>query len=201
MRRSPASDPATVLPPIYTIGHSNRTIGAFIDLLTQHRIVQLADIRTMTMSRANPQFNAAALGPALAARGIAYGIVAALGGLRRKSREVPPEVNGLWRNRSFHNYADYALSEPFRAGLDELCALADAAPTAMMCAEAVWWRCHRRIVADNLLARGRSVFHIMENGRLVPAELTPGAIIRPDRTVIYPADEESPAGERAAPCA
>jgi uncharacterized protein (DUF488 family) len=178
-------------PPIYTIGHSDRSIDAFIALLAGANIAALADIRTMTASRANPQFNADALAPALARRNIAYRHIAALGGLRPKARDVPPSVNGLWQNRSFHNYADYALSAPFRAGLEELCAIADAAPTAMMCAEAVWWRCHRRIVSDHLLARGRAVLHIMEGGRLVPAELTEGAVVRPDLTVVYPAPDES----------
>ena len=97
----------------------------------------------------------------------------------------------MWRNRSFHNYADYALSDAFREGLAELCLMAEAAATAIMCAEAVWWRCHRRIVADNLLARGIAVFHIMENGRIVAAELTPGAVVRPDGSVIYPEGDQS----------
>ena len=173
-------------PPVYTIGHSDREIGTFLDMLAAQGITRLADIRTMTMSRANPQFNADVLAPALTVRGIAYCHIAALGGLRKRSREVPPDLNGMWQNRSFHNYADYALSESFRAGLAELCALAEAAPTAMMCAEAVWWRCHRRIVADYLLVAGWPVFHIMEAGRLVTAELTPGAITRTDSSVIYP---------------
>lgn len=176
-----------MLPPIYTIGHSDREIGPFLEMLAAQGIARLADIRTMTMSRANPQFNADALAPALAERGIAYCHIAALGGLRKRSRDVPPDLNGMWQNRSFHNYADYALSETFRAGLAELCALAEAAPTAMMCAEAVWWRCHRRIVADYLLAAGWPVFHIMEAGRLVAAQLTAGASVRPDLSVVYPA--------------
>ncbi|MCC6735052.1 MAG: DUF488 domain-containing protein [Bauldia sp.] len=175
------------LPPIYTIGHSDRSLDAFLALLVGADIAELADIRTMTASRANPQFNAATLAPALARRGIAYRHIAALGGLRPKARDIAPSVNGLWQNRSFHNYADYALSAPFETGLEELGTMADAAPTAMMCAEAVWWRCHRRIVADYFLARGRTVFHIMEKGRLVPAELTAGAVVRPDLTVVYPA--------------
>lgn len=177
--------------PVYTIGHSDRTIGAFIDLLTGQDVTQLVDIRSMTMSRANPQFNAEALVASLAERGIAYRHIAALGGLRRRSFDIPQDLNGVWRNRSFHNYADYALSDAFREGLAELCLMAEAAATAIMCAEAVWWRCHRRIVADNLLARGIAVFHIMENGRIVAAELTPGAVVRPDGSVIYPEGDQS----------
>ena len=179
-----------MLPPVYTIGHSDREIGDFLDLLAGPQIRELADIRTMTISRANPQFNADALAPALAERGIAYRHLAALGGLRKRARDVPPQMNALWQNRSFHNYADYALSDSFRGGFTELCDLARAVPTAMMCAEAVWWRCHRRIVADYLLAAGWPVFHIMEKGRLVAAELTPGAFVRPDLSIVYPAPEQ-----------
>ena len=180
-------------PPIYTIGHSNRTIDAFIGLLAGQGIARLADIRTMTMSRANPQFNADALSAALGEHGIAYRHIPELGGLRKRSRDIAPPVNGLWRNQSFHNYADYALSEPFRTGLAELDAMADAAPTTMMCAEAVWWRCHRRIVSDYCLAQGREVFHIMENGRITPATLTPGSVVQPGGDVVYPAQDEAPA--------
>lgn len=184
-----------MLLPVYTIGHSNRTVEAFIDLLTAQNVTQLVDIRSMTMSRANPQFNAEPLAASLAKRGISYLHIAALGGLRRRSFDVPQDLNGVWRNRSFHNYADYALSDGFHAGLEELCSLAETAVTAIMCAEAVWWRCHRRIVADYLLARGLTVLHIMENGRVVPAELTPGAVVQPDGKVIYPeADVADEAG-------
>ena len=172
--------------PVYTIGHSNRTVEAFIDLLAGQDVTQLVDIRSMTMSRVNPQFNAEPLTVSLAERGIAYRYIAALGGLRKRSFDVPQDLNGVWRKRSFHNYADYALSGAFHAGMAELCSMAEDRVTAIMCAEAVWWRCHRRIVADNLLARGIAVFHIMENGRIVAAELTPGAVVRPDGSVIYP---------------
>lgn len=176
-------------PRVFTIGHSDRSIDTFTDLLTGPGITNLADIRTMTMSRANPQFNAPALDAALAEGGITYRHLAALGGLRKRSRDVAPDVNGLWHNRSFHNFADYALSQPFRAGLDDLLTWANNAPTVIMCAEAVWWRCHRRIVADYLLAQGHTVNHLMEGGRIVPAELTPGAVILPEATVVYPAPD------------
>lgn len=188
--------------PVYTIGHSNRSFDDFAGLLTAHNITRLIDIRTVTRSRANPQFNTEALTGSLAARGITYWHIAALGGLRGRAYDVPPDVNGTWRNRSFHNYADYALSGAFHEGLTELCRLADAARTAIMCAEAVWWRCHRRIVADYLIASGRTVYHIMENGRLMPAELTPGAVPLADATVVYPAqdtladDSRNPDGHR-----
>ena len=100
---------------------------------------------------------------------------------------MPAEVNGYWSNRSFHNYADYALTEDFRRGLDRLLALADDRPTAIMCAEAVWWRCHRRIIADHLLARGEEVVHLMGTGRPQQAEPNNGAVFRKDGSVIYPA--------------
>jgi uncharacterized protein (DUF488 family) len=98
---------------------------------------------------------------------------------------VPPELNGFWENRSFHNYADYALSDDFADALDQLIAAAAATPTAIMCAEAVWWRCHRRIVADYLLVREIPVFHLMGGGRIEPAKMTPAASER-DGRLVYP---------------
>lgn len=175
--------------PFYTVGHSNRTIEAFVRLLQAADIAFVADIRTIPKSRANPQFNGDALGPVLAGCQIGYAPIAELGGLRGKARTVPAAVNGFWTNDSFHNYADYALSERFHLGLEKLIAQGRAHRTAMMCAEAVWWRCHRRIVSDYLIARGETVFHIMDEGRLEPARLTPGAVPREDGTVAYPAPE------------
>jgi len=171
----------------YTIGHSNRSFADFAGLLSENGIVLLADVRTVPKSRANPQFNADALGAALAGIGVAYARFAALGGLRGKARGVPAGVNGMWTNESFHNYADHALSPQFQAGLAELLEAGDKRRCAVMCAEAVWWRCHRRIVADYLIARGRPVFHIMGAGRLEPARLTPGAVVQADGTIHYPA--------------
>ena len=100
---------------------------------------------------------------------------------------MPPELNGLWRNASFHNYADYALSGDFQAGLRRLLDEAREARCAILCAEAVWWRCHRRIIADWLIAAGRQVIHLLGPGHDEPARLTPGAVVRPDGTVVYPA--------------
>lgn len=173
--------------PFFTIGHSNRSIDAFVGLLKEADIALVADIRTIPKSRANPQFNTQALAPALAACGIGYDLIAELGGLRGKTRSVAPEVNGFWTNESFHNYADYALSDRFRAGLDRLIGEGRARRCATMCSEAVWWRCHRRIVSDYLIARGETVFNIMAPGRIEPARLTEGAVIRDDGTVTYPA--------------
>ena len=171
--------------PIYTIGHSTRSIPEFVELLRSGPADLVVDVRTVPKSRRNPQYNEDVLGDELAPYQVGYSRIAGLGGLRGKS-DVPPGVNGFWENQSFHNYADYALSLEFAAALDELLGLASERRCAMMCAEAVWWRCHRRIVADYLLARGLPVLHLMGNGRVEPARLTPGAEVR-DGKVTYPA--------------
>ena len=176
--------------PVYTIGHSTRSIDEFAALLGIGQVGRVVDIRTVPRSRTNPQYNEDALPASLADRQIGYERIAELGGLRKRERDVPAEVNGYWSNRSFHNYADYALTEDFRRGLDRLLALADDRPTAIMCAEAVWWRCHRRIVADWLIGEGREVFHLMDPARADPARMTPGAV-RQERGIVYP----SPAPE------
>jgi uncharacterized protein (DUF488 family) len=179
---------------IFTIGHSTRSVAELAALLRDAGVALLVDVRSLPRSRANPQFNAEALAPALAAEGIGYRHLPALGGLRGRRKPAPdhdpgdagPSPNGLWQVGAFRNYADYAMSEAFRAGLAELRALARERPTAIMCAEAVWWRCHRRIIADYLLARGVPVRHIMGPGKIVPATLTPGARPQADGTVLYP---------------
>jgi uncharacterized protein (DUF488 family) len=173
--------------PFFTIGHSSRSLEAFVELLRLGEVGEVVDIRHMPRSRSNPGYNADVLPGRLAPFQIGYQHVAALGGLRGRSKDVPPEVNGLWENRSFHNYADYALSDEFRRGLERLIALGCARRCAIMCAEAVWWRCHRRIVADHLLARGEEVFHLMGDNRIEPARLTEGAQVTADGGVVYPA--------------
>src|SRR5690606_16226691 len=134
-----------------------------------------------------PQFNEDALPQALAPWRIAYEHVAALRGLRAKTASLSGDINGFWNNRSFHNYADYALSQEFQTGLDRLIEQGRKRRCAIMCSEAVWWRCHRRLIADHLIARGETVFHIMGPNRLEPARLTAGAVIRSDGSVVYPA--------------
>lgn len=163
--------------PFFTIGHSTRTIPEFVDLLRVGGVRMVVDIRTVPRSRTNPQYNEDALGAALAEHQMAHCRIGALGGLRKRVHEVPPAVNGWWDNRSFHNYADYALSQDFRAGLGELMALGRERRTAVMCSEAVWWRCHRRIVADHLIASGEAVFHLMDGKRAEPARLSLGAVL------------------------
>jgi len=172
--------------PFFTIGHSNRSLEAFAGLLSSADIALLVDVRKMPMSRANPQFNADTLPRALEGFGVSYEHIAALGGLRGKAKSLPSDVNGFWTNRSFHNYADYALSEQFHEGLECLRGEGHRRRCAIMCSEAVWWRCHRRIIADYLIASGETVFHIMGEGRLEQAALTSGAVVQPGGTVIYP---------------
>ncbi|MGE3144299.1 MAG: DUF488 family protein [Pseudorhodoplanes sp.] len=176
--------------PFFTIGHSTRSLQEFAALLTGLQIALVADIRTIPRSRTNPQFNKDTLPGALAALGISYEHMAALGGLRGRNKNVTPEINALWRNESFHNYADYALSKPFQEGLEHLQDVGAGRRCAFMCSEAVWWRCHRRIVADYLIASGQTVLHIMGEGRLEPARLTPGAVIQPGIGVVYPAAQQ-----------
>lgn len=126
------------------------------------------------------------IGSQLARSCISYEHIAELGGLRPKSHDVPENVNAYWTNESFHNYADYALSGGFALGLEKLTAVASQTPTVVMCAEALWWRCHRRIIADYVLMDGRSVIHLMGEGRFDPARMTPAAREWSGR-LVYPA--------------
>ena len=175
--------------PFFTVGHSNRSLGEFIELLRSAEIAFVADIRTIPRSRTNPQFNKDTLPDILAAHGIAYEHISALGGLRGKARAIASDVNAFWTNASFHNYADYALSEPFHAGFEHLLDTGGKQRCTVMCSEAVWWRCHRRIVADYPIGHGETVFHIKGNGRLENARLTAGAVVQTDGTIVYPHDD------------
>ena len=177
--------------PFYTIGHSTRPVAELAALLSEAGAGLLVDVRTVPRSRANPQFNADTLPDALLPWGIAYRRLPALGGLRGRRKEAGPSPNGFWENKSFRNYADYAETPSFREGLDELLALGRERTCAMMCAEAVWWRCHRRIITDYLIAEGETVFHIMGPGKIEPARMTPGAVVQADGTLAYP---EEPSG-------
>jgi uncharacterized protein (DUF488 family) len=172
---------------IFTIGHSTRSAEELISLLREAGVDLLVDVRTVPRSRFNPQFNADVLAGTLSEAGIGYRHFPALGGLRHRPKGAPPSPNGLWRNEAFQAYADYAMTAPFHAALGELRGLARDHVVAIMCAEAVWWQCHRRIVADYLLAAGDAVEHIMAPGKIEPASLTPGAELRADGVVTYPA--------------
>ena len=177
-------------PEVFTIGHSTRTIDEFVTLLRQVGVNLLVDVRSIPRSRTNPQFNADALPKALAEVGIAYRHLAALGGLRHRKKGATPSLNTFWRVAAFRNYADYAATDAFRSGLNELRTLSHDHCCAIMCAEAVWWRCHRRIIADYLLAEGVPVAHIMGRDKIEPAKLTPGVRSLPGGTLVYPAAEE-----------
>lgn len=172
--------------PFFTIGHSTRSVGVFADLLKAQKIKIVVDVRTIPRSRTNPQYNAARLVKALSEFEIAYEHIAMLGGLRGRKRDVPTDVNAFWENRSFHNYADYAMGDEFRSGLARLRELGHVTTSAIMCAEAVWWRCHRRIITDYLIAAGEMVFHILGTNHVAPAHLTPGAVLKMDGTLSYP---------------
>ncbi len=178
--------------PFFTIGHSTRPIEEFAALLAAAEVKLVVDVRTVPRSRKNPQFNRDALPASLAAHGIAYEHLAALGGLRGKQPRVSPEVNAFWENASFHNYADYAMSEEFRASLAGLRDLGHETRLSVMCAESLWWRCHRRIITDYLIAAGEEVFHILSPGHVERAHLTAAARIGPDATLTYPEDSQLP---------
>jgi hypothetical protein len=172
----------------FTIGHSTRTIVEFVDLLRESGVDLVIDVRSMPRSRTNPQFNQQSLPEALAPWQIGYEHIAELGGLRGKPRGAGPSPNTYWRVRGFRNYADYALTAPFAAGLARLRERGGEHRCVMMCAEAVWWRCHRRIIADYLLASGGQVKHILGKSHVNVASLTPGAVVCNDGTVVYPAE-------------
>ena len=173
------------------IGHSTRSLEAFAGLLQAVGADAVVDVRKMPRSRANPQFNIEVLSAALAVSQIDYVHIAALGGLRGRSRNLTPSPNTFWQNRSFRNYADYAMTPAFRAGLAELLVLGRRRTCAVMCAEAVWWRCHRRIIADYLLAQGAAVFHVLGPGNVTPAAMTAG--VEPTASgLLYEGGEASP---------
>jgi uncharacterized protein (DUF488 family) len=176
--------------PIFTIGHSTRTLADFVALLCQVDVKLLVDVRSIPRSRMVPQFDEETLPEALAAAGIRYRHLASLGGRRGHRKGAPPSLNTYWRIAAFRDYADYAETDGFRAGLDALRALARDERCAIMCAEALWWRCHRRIITDYLLAAGTRVEHIMGRGHVVPATLTPGARVMADGTLRYDAPRD-----------
>ena len=170
---------------IYTIGHSTRTIEEFVALLKQQEVSQLVDIRTVPGSRHNPQYGQKALEGYLEEHGIHYIYQKSLGGLRPKAKEL---VNLGWRNQSFRNYADYMQTDEFQEGLEELVQLAKGKIVAIMCAEAVPWRCHRSLVGDALLVRNTKVVDIISETSVKDHTLTSFAKI--DGTKItYPAVE------------
>jgi len=167
---------------LWTIGHSTRPIEEFIELLQAHGIQLLVDVRTIPYSRRNPQFNTEALAESLIKAGLQYRHVAALGG-RRKSR--PDSINLGWRNLGFRGYADYMQTDAFWGALEELMAHGKNRATAIMCAEAVPWRCHRSLIADALVSRGWTVRHVLTAAEAQPHQLTPFAKIE-NSLLTYP---------------
>ena len=176
----------------FTIGHSTRTVEEFSELLWESGIDLVIDVRSMPRSRTNPQFNEERLPEELRPWQVGYQHIAELGGLRGKSHDQCDSPNQYWRVRSFRNYADYALTPPFASGLARLRERGVRNRCAIMCAEAVWWRCHRRIIADYLLAAGDNVMHILSASHVDKATLTLGAVVRGDGTIIYPAEALQP---------
>ena len=162
------------MPTIWTVGHSTRAWDDFVQLLRGAGIRRLVDIRRFAGSRRNPQYGSDAMAGALPRAGIEYVAMPALGG-RRSPRADSPHT--AWRNAGFRGYADYMDTPEYAAARDRLEALAREAPTAIMCAEAPWWRCHRGLVADDLKARGWEVLHLLAPGRAEPHPWTPAARI------------------------
>ena len=167
---------------VHTIGHSTRPFAVFVAALTGAGIACVADVRRFPHSRRNPQFEGEALARSLPAAGIEYRHLPDLGG-RRGAIVGSPHT--LWREPAFRNYADYAETPAFRRAFAALVVLAAERPTAIMCAEALWWQCHRRIIADYLIAGGAEVRHILDVGKIEPASLTAGAVARGDGTLLY----------------
>ncbi len=167
----------------WTVGHSTHTLDVFVRLLAAHDIALLVDVRTVPRSRRHPHFGTEALAQSLPERGIAYRRFPALGGWRRPAPDSP---NGGWRNDSFRGYADYAMSAEFDEALAELRDLAAGQRTAIMCAEALWWRCHRRLIADRLVVMGDTVCHIGSDGRAYEHGLSAFAVVDAAGRVTYP---------------
>lgn len=166
------------IPTLFTIGHSTRSSEEFLDLLNSFHIRILADIRRLPGSRKFPQFDQDQLKKSLEENGIEYIYIENLGGRRKPSAD---SVNTVWRNKSFQAYADYMETESFADGAAELAKLAQEKPTAMMCSEAVWWRCHRSMVSDYFKAKGWEVLHIMVPGKATEHPYTSPARVEGDK--------------------
>ncbi len=171
---------------IWTIGHSTRSIKEFVGLLEESEIQVLADVRRFPGSRAHPQFNAESLSASLAERGIEYVPLPELGGRRSPRAD---STNTVWRNAAFRAYADFMETAEFDSGLKRLIGLASERRTAIMCSEAVWWRCHRAMIADVLKADGATVLHIMGESNVVEHPYTSAARIVDGRLAYGPAAE------------
>ena len=171
---------------IFTIGHSSHSMDRFLDLLQQHGIEALVDIRRFPGSRKHPHFSRENLVGTLPGHGIEYHWLEALGGRRHRKKTDPPSPNPGLRDQSFRNYADYMATDGFQQGVAKLLEIAGNRRTAIMCAEGLYWQCHRRLVSDHLLANGVGVQHILPNGEVKPHMLTAGAKVV-DGQATYPA--------------
>lgn len=169
---------------IWSIGHSTHSLDELVGLLHAHEIARVADIRTVPKSRRNPQFHTDSLAQSLPENGIAYRHHPRLGGWRKAEKDSP---NAAWQNESFRGYADYAMTPDFAEAVSELREVAARERTAMMCSEALWWRCHRRLVADRLVTDGDTVLHIGPDGKVTPHTLTSFASVSPEGVITYPA--------------
>lgn len=170
---------------LYTIGHSNRSMEEFLELLKEHEILEVVDIRSLPGSNKYPHFNSENLANVLAENGLKYFWLPKLGGLRRSRKDFPSKNTGL-TSPSFRSYADYMATEEFREGVQELIEIASQSATAYMCAEAVYWRCHRRLLSDYLVAHGMDVTHILSLKQISPHKMTQGSLVTPEGLVIYP---------------
>ena len=181
------------IPELYTVGHSNHPFDRFVEILDTFEIDLLADVRTVPKSRKWPHFHTEQLARSLPSHGIRYAHMPGLVGWRRPAPDSP---NGAWHNASFRGYADYALTAAFAEALDSLVEVAGRQPTAIMCSEVLWWRCHRRLIADRLVNAGWTVQHIGSDARAEVHRLAAFADPQDDGRVLYPAppleQEEAP---------
>jgi len=173
---------------LFTIGHSVRPLGVFIGLLKNADVQFVVDVRAFPRSRTNPQYNGDTLPSSLSGSQIGYRHIPELGGRRGRQPNVPRATNAFWQNESFHNYADYAMGDDFHMALERLRQLGHTERCAIMCAETLWWQCHRRIISDYLIAAGEVVFHILGADHVARAVMTPAAKLGANEVLTYPVD-------------
>jgi uncharacterized protein (DUF488 family) len=188
MTRSHKADETAQPLTLYTLGHSTHPIETFLGLLAQHEIAVLADVRSFPSSRRWPQFNQGELQGSLERAGIAYKWLKDLGGRRNLKRPDSPHT--AWRIPAFRSYADYTETIEFTAGLDELIEIASRSRTAIMCSEGLWWRCHRRIISDQMTLHDAEVLHIMPDGKLTVHALAEFASVR-DGRIVYDGGQQN----------
>ncbi len=180
---------ASERPTLWTLGHSTRTWDEFLSLLDEFRIETIVDVRRFPSSRKFPHFNRSPLEKNLREHGVRYVWLEALGG-RRHGRKTEGSLNTAFRSRGFRNYADYMLTDEFREGAEVVLAEAAERRTVVLCAEKLYWNCHRRLLSDYLAAQGFPVEHIQDSGEAVPHVMSPGCTVTDNNAVIYPGDGE-----------